>query len=472
VTTRGWLELLAALVAAVLERVRSLVTWAGSAAQRLGRIPANSVDRALSFLGLIRDISIQLELEFAAPLDRGRLFRAFRLLLDAEPVLGCRLVPHWRRPYWEPVEPSARRVLEVARSRSDYEAFKRRPLDLAHRPPIRACLLGSEAGDRLLLKIDHRATDAGGLLEVAAMVSRIYDRLADDRAYRPEPNREGSRSMWQVLRRLPLRAHLRILADFFRTTAAYLWRRRTLTLALPSGGADGPTCHVSRTIPAEQARRIAEFGRNRGATINDVMLAAFFRALARVGGHDGRAQLRAVTTVSHRRYLPGGLGEAITNLCGMEYPNLGTELGGDLDATVERVRAITRRRKAGYPGLSDYVGLAPLFAVGIPQALMMRVAGALIRQGTRAGGIPHSLSNVGRIDPAAVSFDGLAPVGARILPGSSRPPHLFTCLSGYAGKLFLAASVFEPQRELVERFFDRILAELEGAADPSDGGES
>jgi NRPS condensation-like uncharacterized protein len=348
-------------------------------------------------------------------------------------------------------------VFRLVADRADYERFRLRTIDIAAEPPIAVCLDRSGSGDRVLIKIDHHATDAGGLLEIAGLLSHIYDRLADDPGYVPPSNAAGSRSMWQVMRRVPLAAYPRILLNFLRSTGAYLVRRRTHTLPIGPGAATG-VAYVSRTVPAERVAEIAAFGKARGATINDVMLAACFRALAAAGRWDGESQLRMVTTVSNRRYLPGGRGEAITNLCGMEYPCLGTDLGRDFEETLERVVALTSARKASWPGLSDYVGLAPLMLSPLPQALLLKLFGALIDRGNETG-LPHSLSNVGRIDPRQVSF-GAPPAAARVLPGSSRPPQLFTCLSGYGGSLYLSACVFDPQRALVEEFFDAVLAEL------------
>ena len=39
-------------------------------------------------------------LPFAVPLDEARLGRAARLMLDAEPILGCRFEPDPVRPVW------------------------------------------------------------------------------------------------------------------------------------------------------------------------------------------------------------------------------------------------------------------------------------------------------------------------------------------------------------------------------------
>ena len=44
---------------------------------------------------------IHLIVDFDNKINQKQMQKALRLLLDAEPVLGCRLVEHWRKAYWE-----------------------------------------------------------------------------------------------------------------------------------------------------------------------------------------------------------------------------------------------------------------------------------------------------------------------------------------------------------------------------------
>ena len=73
--------------------------------------------------------------------------------------------------------------------------------------------------------------------------------------------------------------------------------------------------------------------------------------------------------------------------------------------------------------------------------------------------VPHTFSNGGRIPPEAVTFDD-PPLRAWGLPPPCRPPMLMVVMTGYAGTLTLSAGVYAPQKEVVERFLDRILLEL------------
>ena len=187
-------------------------------APRAERLPSVLTDRVTSYVACLWDLMIQLELEFAGKLDVERLAKALELTLEAEPVLGCRFVEHWRRPYWERCAQSAREVFALARSEEEYEAFKIASLDAGTGPQLKACLWPSSAGSRLLLKVGHEVADAGGVKDVASTVSRLYARLADNPEYRPEPDLKGSRGLWQVMRHVPRRAYPRIYLNFLRET--------------------------------------------------------------------------------------------------------------------------------------------------------------------------------------------------------------------------------------------------------------
>ena len=65
--------------------------------------PAAAIDKIISSgqdVG-IADFMLQMELVFEHGLDAQRLARALELMLDAQPVLGCRLVTEKKKVYWE-----------------------------------------------------------------------------------------------------------------------------------------------------------------------------------------------------------------------------------------------------------------------------------------------------------------------------------------------------------------------------------
>jgi len=431
-----------------------------SAADIPPRVRSTFEDRFLSYLGCICDPMIQLELEFANQLDADRLSRAFDLVLDAEPVLGCRFAHKCRRPYWERLGKDERERIDLLLTEDGgvYEAFKKRSIDTHTGPQVEGCLWRSSAGDRLLVKVAHVAADVGGIKEIAAAVSSIYSRLADEPAYRPRPNSNGSRGLWQVMQQVPWHAYPRIYLSSLHGIVSRMVRRRAPRLPLD----DGPRTSLAfpqRLLPADRAARLTAYARRRGATLNDVFLAAFFRALVSEGEWNGRSRLSVATTVDLRQwYLPNGKGAAVANLSAFEYPSLGTGLGDDFESTLGAVSSITRRRKADWIGLRDWVVLLPLSI--LHHAWGSRILGNVLQHVVKKRASPLAcLTNMGPIDPGSVTFDA-PPRSAWLLPPPGYPPHFVAGLSGYAGTLSVSAGAYRAGKEVVERFLDQLLSEL------------
>jgi len=424
-----------------------------------GRLPAYVTDRLGYMLRLLSDIMIQVELQFDRSLDGERLARAFDLLLDAHPVLGCRFVAHRQRPYWERLGKGERESFSSARSEEEYESFKTGSLDAATGPQVKACLLPATGGDRLLMKVSHVVSDAGGVKEIACIASDIYSRLAGNPDYKPEPNLEGSRSIMQVMGRVPWHAYPGIFINYLRSAWSSLVPLETHSLSLE----DGPRrqlIFVRRRIPADRVSRLAGYGRERGATLNDIMTAAFFRGLAAAGQWDGKTELRLGTTVDLRRYLPAEKGEGICNLSAIENVCLGTDPGKDFKATLAKVTAVTNSRKAGWIGLSEYVTLVPSIG-NLPYSWSEKLFNRGMVAGLSRGLLSVAFTNLGPLNPGDVTF-GARPRDAWILPPPGLPPRFVAGLSGYEGTLTLSAGVYplSMKKVTVDEFFDSVLAEL------------
>lgn len=425
------------------------------------RFPAQLIDRSLAYLDGVGEMMLQLELVFAKPLEAERLARATCLALEAEPVLGCRLVDHWRQPYWEQVPVNERDVFVEAQTQAEFEAFKAALVDTYAGPRLRVCLWHSAGGAYLLIKVCHYVADAAGVRDVARIISAIYTRLSHDPAYQPEPNRAGSRGIEQILQAVPWHRYPGLFLQSLRDIQASQSPVGTLTL-LPQAGPAESLSFIDRLLPQDRVARLVAYGRKHNATINDLLLAAFFRAMAATTNWNGRRQLRVTTTVDFRRYMPARRAEAVANLSmGIQgWPSLGTDLGPDFAATLGKITAITRQRKQNFVGVDSLLSM--LLAVGpLPHrwatGMMTRHVDRLNEQGNTA----DTLTNLGPIDPRDVTF-GSQPLVARILPPPVYPPHFLLGVSGYDGTLTLSSGIYAIQKDPVERFLAAMVAELPG----------
>jgi NRPS condensation-like uncharacterized protein len=194
-------------------------------------------------------------------------------------------------------------------------------------------------------------------------------------------------------------------------------------------------------------------------TINDLLLAAFFRALAATANWDGRSQLRVNMTIDLRRHVVNRETSIVANLS-LDidgWPSLGTDLGKDFSTTLDRVASITSIRKQNFLGIDALIGLLPFYIV--PHTWATKLTEFYYRQQVNKGNLAHFFTNMGPIDPVAVNF-GSRPTEARLLPPVSQPPWFILGISGYEGTLTLSAGVYAVQRDLTERLLDAMVAEL------------
>jgi NRPS condensation-like uncharacterized protein len=400
---------------------------------------------------------IQLELAFAHELDAERLRHAIDLTLDTEPVLGCRAVTNGRTPFWQRLAPDERHALAVVTDPAELDRFRCAAIDARTGPLLKCCLLNSGGGSRLLVKVSHLPCDTGGLKDVASTLSATYRRLLCEPGHRPMPNVNGRRDLMQVTDRLHWLAYPLILFNYCHMMWSNRWPVPTLTLPVRDCPR-GPAVLVLRHLPKERVSHIHEYGRLRGATLNDVFLAAFHRALAGCGNWDRRSMLRLMHTLDLRRwYLPSGKTGGVCNFSMFEYTNLGTEPGRDFPETLRRVRSTTRRRKASLPGLTEILHGPPMAVM--PYRRLVKVFKDVIGVGVRSGNIPNALTNLGNIEPQSVSFDH-PPETAHVVCPPIFPPLFGAGLSGYRGTLTLSAGTVESAKGKVEELFDGILEEI------------
>jgi NRPS condensation-like uncharacterized protein len=82
----------------------------------------------------------QMEIEFEHELDIDRLRRALRLVMDAEPILGCRFVATPPKMHWRRLENLNGDMLEIAENDEQFSAFRHRRINVIEGPLIAAAV--------------------------------------------------------------------------------------------------------------------------------------------------------------------------------------------------------------------------------------------------------------------------------------------------------------------------------------------
>ncbi len=426
------------------------------------RIKAQPFDKVVIAFRYIGEMVIHVEMHFGERLDRERLARAALLALDAEPILGCRFVTDVTQAYWERVEPAERHAFVAVTSEAEYEAFKLAPHDIDHTVAFKVCLWSAPEGDWLIAKVAHEAADAGGAKEAVRVLADIYTRLKEDPSYVPLPNR-GSRGAWQALKHLPFTKYPGIFLTYLTTQLNHILQRPAFMFPMLPERQGRPFYVVRHISKGRLARARAKY-KPAGATINDLILTAFLRAVMIEGRWDGTSNLRTFYTVDLRKhYIPGGRTEAVCNMSGLEFINLGKEPGGTAAETLAKVVAQSATRKCNYPGVSDAIGGVLVFFYMLPAKISAWLGAKIFQTAVKHKVLTSALTNMGPIEKSYVTFD-TAPVAAWLIVPPIYPPMMGLGLSGYDGGITISFGGYRPaiDPEKVNRLFDRMEAEMPG----------
>lgn len=376
------------------------------------RFRAEMSDQSLFFSRRLSDLQNTCVIYFDGRLDVDRFAKAARLAVDAVPIMRCRYVEGWWNPCWKWVgnmdENKICRVIETEDTEEDVNRYLVGMTDPFEAPQVRFQVVRSQ-NDTLSINMNHMVGDGDGMRDFAPLVASIYKHLGENPRYRPEPNIHGDRSALQILKALDMSLRLRLLrSDPHAPTAHPTWRfpldrheRRVSTTVL-------------RKMPPDKFQTLRTYGKEHKATVNDVLLTAYYRALHEIIRPDPGLRLKVSVLTDWRRYLPSRRAGAVCNLIDLIHSDIGEELGDRFETTLEKVRTDMNVKKEAYPGLYGLLRRELRFRfVPYPVVKKRVISNAAAYQSktdevTTGFGLTPSFSNIGVIDPQSLDFGDVA----------------------------------------------------------------
>lgn len=411
------------------------------------------------------DFQIQVVLRFEGKLDESALKKSLRLMLDAEPVFGCRFVES-RTPYWrrlsnlDEIEVLSEQVTE--KYDESIKDFLSVPLDMDNDLMVKAMLLKGNENDALCLKLNHACCDGAGVREYIEKLSQIYTILISGNGkYKPVPRISGRKDQDKLLNKLGINNLDSVFipgSDVLSPTWKFPWKQ----------GGDDSTELQEYSLPSGMADRLSKIAKEKGATVNDLILTSLYRAMLKADTPVYGIPLEIPITVDLRRYIPEGKTEAIRNFSGSVNTRLTMVLGESFESTLERVACITKDIKGRQPGLQSAIGLEILEKLDFTETLNYYQVGAkaaeIATHTTRFCGdkcLP-TLSNIGFLSKAPIRFGEVQASSASIFPPVVRAPGLLLMTATYEDVLSFTAGYHKAMADgsVVKGLLENMGAEL------------
>lgn len=372
------------------------------------RFPATANDLATSVMRVLgQHLELGCRLVFDRRLDEAVLRTAVRSSLHAQPVLGCGLRTTFRTGWWERLHDLDDRVpFSITHTEDpDRDAVALQAGTIPDSgPQVFVGLLRAAGHDEVCFRITHNVADGQAVKQYAYLLGELYSRLMADPGYVPAPDlspRPSGQGIWEHLpaeeRRKARKEPRPVMPNWNLTRMAVSGAGRTIR---------------ELQVGPDRFRAIKEYGVKRGATVNDVALTAFFRAMTEtVPPKPGKAMSLAFSA-DHRRYLRDVIALPIANLAITIWLGVLYDQDDTFEATLQRVTAQTARWREALWGARSAVRAARIVKVGYrPMEALMAAIGHMSGKSTRGSPI---FTNLGILDERRLSFAGALPVSARL----------------------------------------------------------
>lgn len=411
------------------------------------------------------NLQIQAIMKLDGKLDYDILKRAVRLSIVAEPVLGCRFVED-DPPYWRPLENINMIEFCSIEETEDVDLaiqkFMLTPLDIDNGPMVKVKLMRSDKYDVLGLKVNHACCDGAGAEEYIHLLADIYTKIdQENRNYIPQARIGGRKDQDRLFQELGITNPDAIFipgSDILAPMWPFPWEQSGSNIA----------CMSVRRLSSGYFESISKYAKSRGATINDVILTAFYRAMQAMGQPIYGLPMEIPVTVNLRRYLPDHKTQAIRNFSGSVTTRLAMSIDEPFSKTLRRVTNMMEEVKNGYPGLQSAIGLERLEKISFKDTLAYYLA-AIDAKKTQSSCplyfgdkcVP-TLSNLGYLSKSLIKFGNKTVIDAFVLPPVVRAPGILIMANTYNSVLTLAMGYYKStvSKENVEKLLGKIRDEL------------
>lgn len=213
---------------------------------------------------------------------------------------------------------------------------------------------------------------------------------------------------------------------------------------------------AKRKIPASKFDEIRASGKKHGATINDMLLTAYFYALYELAGFDNSESVSISCAVDLRRHIKDNSDQGITNHTAWmqcRVPERGESIFDTLKYVVESSNQFKKDRFIGLHGL-------PLLSFGY-KILPLAASEEVIKIGYANPLL--AMSNIGILEVDKLALEGNEPTDGFMSGAVKYKPYALLSVTSVRKELTISMCVRgnDEDRKTVEKFFDLIVKSID-----------
>ena len=360
------------------------------------------------------------------------LKKAYVAVINEIPVLHSTYHNNFIKPYW---------VINEKFSTDDFFSFVEtddpiKELDdfMGYTVPangkvqLRARVIRSNGKDILGVVVNHMCFDGSDMRYLNVKVVETYNKYVKEGVLAPEI-KKGTRSADQVYYKLSPEDQ-KIAKGLYKNVSTVENK-----VIFPFADDDGTEkCRLVREkLYREDFLKMKAKGKEMGATINDVLVAAYFRALYKK--IDTNGQSITVPCMYDLRKYTGGASLGLTNMIGFMPATLSPDVGDTMEDTVKKVMVALKDAKA-----DRFTGLYSLPLLKLAYAIFPHfISEIAIRIGYTNPYI--GMSNIGIINPNEFAFDGLSLVDAFYSGAVKYKPYMQLALTTFQNEITFSVGI-------------------------------
>lgn len=421
---------------------------------KVGKIKAESFDLMQYFYRTVHEPLIHGLVNFSGHLDEAALIEAVTLSGRAIPLICCTFNVESGRPYWKGQGFTGKDIVHVLKSETanlEDEAKKwlAASIDIYNEPQLKIFLIKGPEADTLCIIMNHMVCDGAGLKQYIYLLGELYSACCGEVGNRLQVRPDTtaySRGTGQLFSGLRWGEKMGLLF------AAYDLSKQKKQATVHMEGDTGNPFFVMRRMDPSDFCRLKERAKRKGATINDMILTAYARALSR---ETGAEQIVIPCPVDLRRFIPSGGKPGICNLTSNFICDVTVRQGDSFDMLLEQVSSQMKVQKESSSCLKSVIMLELVFHL-LPFRVIQKIFGKLFT-------IPvTSYTNLGVIDKHVLRF-GQTGIADAVLTGAIKyAPYFQIAVSTYDDACTLSCNLHGTPHDQVriERFLEGMMGEL------------